>query len=63
MKQCTEDDEDTADCPKEFRDDLQFLLIKHFGSLWEFKWSSEENGFHMNVWGWKKEKEDNAQTE
>ncbi len=60
MKQCTEDDEDTTLCPKEFRDDLQQILVRHFGSSWEFKWSSEENGFHMHVWGWQEEEEENV---
>ena len=60
MKQCTEDDEDTTLCPKQFRDDLQQILVRHFGSSWEFKWSSEENGFHMNVWGWQEEEKENV---
>ena len=57
MKQCTEDEATTL-CPKKFRDDLQQILVRHFGSSWEFKWSSEERGFHMNVWAWQEEDDD-----
>ena len=54
MKPCTEE-EDTP-CPKEFRNDLQQILVRHFGSSWEFKYASEENGFSMRLWAWKQEK-------
>tara|TARA_R110000824_G_scaffold48493_1_gene136945 strand:+ start:403 stop:573 length:171 start_codon:yes stop_codon:yes gene_type:complete len=43
-------------CTKGFQDDLQFLLVRHFGSSWEFKYTDEEKGFNMNVWAWKGEK-------
>ena len=61
MKQCTEDDEDTPLCPKEFRNDLQQILVRHVGGSWEFKWSTEENGFSMRLWAWKEEKEDETE--
>ena len=59
MKPCTEE-EDTP-CPKEFRNDLQQILVRHFGSSWEFKWSTEESGFSMSLWAWKEEKEDETE--
>ena len=63
MKQCTEDalPKILVDCPSEFRDDLQQILVRHFGSSWEFKWSSEERGFSMRLWAWQEE-EDDAQS-
>ncbi len=58
MKQCTETDDLVLNCPKEFRDDLQQILVRHFGSSWEFKWSSEQEGFSMRIWAWREEQED-----
>ena len=56
MKKCIEEEEEETPCPKEFRNDLQQILVRHFGGAWEFKWSTEENGFSMRLWAWKQEK-------
>lgn len=56
MDNKTEDSSVSDLCTKGFQDDLQFLLVRHFGSSWEFKYTDEEKGFNMNVWAWKGEK-------
>ena len=52
-----------AKVTKEFEEDLTFLLIKHFGSNWEYKWDDEENGFNMSLWGWSRSRIDPDQKE
>jgi len=44
---------------KQFAEDITFLLIKHYGSNWEYKWSDEEKGFKLTVWGSGKEIDEN----
>jgi hypothetical protein len=51
-----------ATVTKQFEEDFTFLLIKHYGSNWEYKWSDEEQGFELTIWGWGK-KTDKNQTE
>jgi hypothetical protein len=43
-------------CSMGFQDDLQLLLVRHFGSSWEFKYTDADKGFNMNLWAWKGEK-------
>ena len=56
-----------AKVTKEFENDLTFLLIKHYGSNWEYNWDEEENstswGFNMSVSGWSGSRVDPDQKE
>ena len=51
-----------ATVTKQFEEDITFLLIKHYGSNWQYKWSDDEQGFELTIWSWGK-KTDKNQTE
>jgi len=66
MEHCTDgldlfEETESVNCTKQFKDDLTFVLMKHYGSAWTFTWDVVEDGINMNVLAWnaemKKDKE------
>tara|TARA_R110002051_G_scaffold104766_1_gene177574 strand:- start:542 stop:751 length:210 start_codon:yes stop_codon:yes gene_type:complete len=60
MEPCTDsvdffEETEDPNCTKQFKDDLTFLLMKHYGSAWTFTWDVIEDGISMNVVAWTQE--------
>ena len=44
--------------PEEFDKELFDLLKKHFGEDWSHQWTGEDGGFHLKLYVWGIEEQD-----